>query len=340
MNLSKSDRVCVFAHYDRDDVIADHVLEYVSEIAAAGFSVIFVTAALLDDYEQEKLSFCSRVILRENIGYDFASWSEGLQAHPETRPGLLLLCNDSVYGPTGDLSTFVDQLTRVDADAYAAVGSQEIAYHGQSWFMLFRPAAYLHPAFKQAFARRARAGWPKTRIVEELEIGLSRDLLDAGLRLHCAYDPRRDGRISAARPFNPMHLLWRPLLRSGTCPFLKVDLLRKSMAGSEDWRAVLAECAPQLVPLIERDLERCARANEAGSQPDERAPETLPATHWRSSASYLEADFDLTRAGRRRAAAWNAAWFFRRAAFVSRFGGLADRIAPKRRRDTPRAIWR
>jgi lipopolysaccharide biosynthesis protein len=76
---------------------------------------------------------CCDVLLRENSGLDFASWSAGFAKHAPMMGARLLLANDSVYGPIGDLRHGLERLTCRPADFYGMVESVEIAPHLQSW---------------------------------------------------------------------------------------------------------------------------------------------------------------------------------------------------------------
>ena len=72
--------LCVFAHFDRDSVVDDYVVQYLRSLAAAGCVTVFVsTAAALDDESFNRIKpYCTRAIARQNHGYDFASWRTGL----------------------------------------------------------------------------------------------------------------------------------------------------------------------------------------------------------------------------------------------------------------------
>jgi len=72
-------RAIVFVHYDRDDCIDDYVHTYLEALGHISSEIIFVSASNLSQEETERLShYTSRVILRENVGYDFMSYKEGL----------------------------------------------------------------------------------------------------------------------------------------------------------------------------------------------------------------------------------------------------------------------
>lgn len=315
--LEKAKRLVFFAHYDREDIVAPHVLWYLDGLRGAGFTIVFITTSRLPAAERDKVRFCAAFHERANDGgRDFSCWKDAFAAFGHLAPELLLLCNDSVYGPTSDLGRYIDDLTSVDADFYSPVGTSEFARHGQSWFLLLRPAAYRHPALVEFFRKLdGDAVLSKAQLIDELEVGLSQALMRGGLRLACGYEPSEAGEISAREPFNAAHLLWRQLIESGASPFLKVDLLRTNPArvrGLDAWRPTLMARCPELVPVVEADLARLgAPPRPAVKQGMDWVVRTAGSpAYWHLFRPFLERDFALTRAGDHRGARRNARRYF------------------------------
>ena len=253
---------CLFAHYDPNDRIAEHVLYYLAALRRAGFSITVISTARLDATQRGKLAAIgAELVLRENAGLDFGSWAAGLarlrDASGQLRiGGRLLLANDSVFGPLGDLGEALERLSRLQGDVHAMVESREIAPHLQSWFLLFSPAAWRHPAFERAFGQNF-AAMSKAEIIERAEIGLSADLRAAGLRLAAlASDPPRGGAQRLMRE-NPAQFLWRSLIERDGAPFVKIELLRDNPKNVGDLAAfadVARARAPELLALIQTYL--------------------------------------------------------------------------------------
>lgn len=217
--------LCLFAHYDVQGRVADYVLHYLKEIRAAGFDIVFVSTSALAQEEVEKLSpLAVDIIIRENTGHDFGSWMEAFKRHKGSPAGLLLLCNDSVYGPLWNLAATLRQLIAVEADFYGMVRSNEIEPHVQSWFLLLTPRAHRSETFNR-FMDSQTAGFAKRQIIENFEVGLTTSLEAAGLTSHALYDPRNH-RAMPRMPVNPTHLLWRRLITTYGVPFIKIELLR------------------------------------------------------------------------------------------------------------------
>jgi lipopolysaccharide biosynthesis protein len=322
-------RLCLFAHYDEHGVVGDHVIHYLAALKKAGFAVLVASSAALNEAEAAKLRLhCDGLELRSNVGLDFGSWKDLIARIALTRTELLMLCNDSVYGPLVDLTSYLEVLTQQEADFYGACGSIEYAFHLQSWFLLFRPSAFASPAFAAFFEDRSVPA-TKRDIVVENEVRLTKVLIAAGLRYACAYNPMTDGLISRYVPFNATHLLWRQLLATGKVPFIKIDLMRDNPLAIGDVanrRPVVAQTSASLELAIEHDLQRRpARAQPSKSSWLGRFG-TLDPVFRPDLRQFLIRDFEAAQRGRSAVLLVNCAIFMGIRIVYLAFGRLA-RIA-------------
>lgn len=283
-------RVCFFAHFHQDGFFADHVLTYLAALKQAGFATVVLSTASLAAGEESKLAgLVAGLIRRENVGLDFGGWIEACRRFFPIEADLLLLANDSVYAPIGDLSAFIAALCVREWDFSGAVESLEDAPHLQSWFLLFRPAAYRSAAFASLMTAPMRRFDSKRALVDHYEVGLTRSLAASGLRYHAAFTPRLRGGLAVSTPYNPAHLLWREVIEAGV-PFLKIEPVRLNplrVMDIGDWRAVVQARAPALVPLIEDDLAR--RGTRAA--PSFRRARVLRRVYWPELRWLLLLDF-------------------------------------------------
>lgn len=255
--------ICLFAHYDRHDRLADYVIHYLGALRRCGFAVTVISTARLGPGDRARIAALGgELILRDNVGHDFGSWTEGLRRLRDGSgrlqlEGRLLLANDSVYGPIGDLSAALSRLVSLPGDVHGMVESWAVTPHLQSWFLLFSPSAYRHSAFGEAFAGDFET-MTKVDIIRAGEIGLSKLLRDAGLRLTALASNRPFGGSRRLVRSNPSHLLWRSLIEKDGVPFLKVGLLRDNpmhVADVAGWKEVVAAREPTLLPMIRDHLE-------------------------------------------------------------------------------------
>ncbi len=255
--IREARKLCLFAHYHQDGIVAPHVIHYLHALRDAGFVTVVMSTASLDAAGCKALRMAgAEVILRENRGMDFGGWIEACQRFFPINADFLLLANDSVYGPITALPAFVDRLTAHDADFYGALESLEIAPHLQSWFILLRPSAYRSRAFAELMLVPMPVMSDKLTLVTHYEVGLTQRLVEAGLRYHAAFSPARQSSIARSHPYNPAHLLWRDVIKAGV-PFLKVELLRLNRMRVTDVHkapALITKYSPELGDMIRSDL--------------------------------------------------------------------------------------
>ena len=272
---SSGSTLCIFAHYDRDGIIDDYVIHYLEALAKLGCETVFVsTAPGLDaDRIQRIRPLTSRIILRQNRGYDFGSWRDALATCGElTRYDRLLIANDSVYGPIRDLGEVFETMKQRGALAWGITDSWRYVRHLQSYFLVFERPVLESEAF-QGFWRDLPDHRFKHSVIVEGELGLSRRLARAGFELAavCDYralaqdiDRRSAGTNWLGTPVNATHWGWKALVEKHGCPFIKVQLLRdnpKGIADIGEWEAVVGAVSDYDASLIRRHLERMTRGS-------------------------------------------------------------------------------
>ncbi len=282
-------KVCVFVHWDGAGDVRDHVMHQVRSLAEAGISVVFVTNSgfLRPDAMQRLQEVCAGVIVRSNVGYDFGAWREGFERLALPRPDteMVLMANDSVYGPLQPLDDLLGAIDFATADVWGCTESWQTRYHLQSYFMAFSPAVVASQAWR-SFWDSVRPTWSKGWLIRLYEIGLTQTLLKAGFTCRAVWpyqslahdiDPdllidfeeggpnmadavvqaRRNharhirGSVAHRVPLNPTSDLWRQLL-AARFPFIKRELLRDN---------------PTLVPDVGEWREIMATHNATGASP-------------------------------------------------------------------------
>ena len=292
-------RVCVFVHWDRAGEVRPHVLHHIRSLAAAGMSVVVVSNSgrlRADAFEALKL-VCAGVIVRRNVGYDFGAWREGFEqlALPRANTTMVVMANDSVYGPLRSLGDLFATVDFDAADVWGCTDTWQSRYHLQSYLMVFSPRVVGSETWRK-FWLGVRPTWSKVWLVRLYEVGLTQSLLKAGFLCRAIWpyksliadidldlldDKKEDGpnfadpivkarrehvlrlreAVAGRSPLNPTSDLWRQLLMA-RFPFIKRELLRDNPSKVPDvveWRDVAAELSETSLGPIERDLQRTLR---------------------------------------------------------------------------------
>ena len=71
-------RLCIFAHYDKDNIIDDYVIYYLNSLKEVCDDIIFVSDNNLQEEERNKLNgIVSKIIAKSHGEYDFGSYKRG-----------------------------------------------------------------------------------------------------------------------------------------------------------------------------------------------------------------------------------------------------------------------
>ena len=255
--MSNTRILCVFAHYDPDNRVQPYVLYYLRSLRSIVHNFVFVSTSGLGQVDVLSVNeICDTVILRENIGYDFCSYRLGLESVEFSGFDQIILCNDSVYGPLMSLAPVMEDSQLGVLGFWGITDSFNPEYHVQSYFMVFNRSVVLSQEFSE-FWRGVVPLSDKLEVIDEYEVGLSRELIRAGFsagawfpateltglgrifrypnhyfRMFC--DRWRDPRLyigllrsSVERAgVNPSHYEWKRMLSSGRSVFLKVALIK------------------------------------------------------------------------------------------------------------------
>lgn len=164
----------VFAHYDKNDIIDDYVIYYLSKLSEISSEIYFVSTATLPLRELSKIKkICKKIILRDNVGYDFMSYKIGINEIDLERFDNLILCNDSVYGPLYDLEKIFLEMEDSLCDFWGMTENYNVSYHLQSYFLVFKKRMFLSGSFRN-FWDSVDILNSKKEIILKYEIGLTR----------------------------------------------------------------------------------------------------------------------------------------------------------------------
>ena len=183
--MNRSDnmkRLCVFAHFDKDNIVDEYVLFYLRDIRNVADKIVFVsTSSLTDETILMLKNICDSVIIKKNEGFDFASWQTALKSETLKDFDELILCNDSVYGPLFPLEQVFSEMKGKSCDFWGMTNNYDIAYHVQSYFLVFRKIILVSSVF-QKFWESMEIHQSKAKVIKLCEIGLSQTFLKAGFK--------------------------------------------------------------------------------------------------------------------------------------------------------------
>ncbi|HEV2676084.1 MAG TPA: rhamnan synthesis F family protein [Aliidongia sp.] len=290
--IRPSGKIAVLVHFSTNGRFAGYFLYLLRALEEAGFSTVIVSNARQIDRDslETVLPHCARVLHRDNIGYDFGAWRDGISLTPEIAGAeQLLLVNDSIFGPLQNIPEILGRCDFDKADIWGMTDSFSGKYHLQSYFVLVGSKALRSKIFTD-FWQRLRYVSSKRVVIYKYEIGLSQAMLRGGLRLRALFPyrtltkavfdcalvgppkgvhPLRDEyfdrlfrSVNAGHPLNPTHYFWEYLITDLEFPFLKRELVEKNPAGVpllSGWRSTIEQSSDYPVDLIEEYLQSTAK---------------------------------------------------------------------------------
>ena len=134
-SYENQDKVLFLAGFTNQRTLLNYQKHFAKAFQDAGFYVIYVLASDVPNTLTGAFGVADRVIVRENMGYDFGSWATIFQLCQAEFLGAkeVIWANDSMIGPLGSLEILLEKITASKADLWAITDSQDIKYHFQSY---------------------------------------------------------------------------------------------------------------------------------------------------------------------------------------------------------------
>lgn len=279
--------ICIFSHFDKNNLIDSYVVFYLQELAKNGCDIIFVTTSpSLSHDEQNKIApFCKKMITRRNRGRDFGAFKCGINNIDHIgQYEKVILANDSVYGPLYDLKEVLHYGDKQHLDIWGASDSLRNGYHIQSYFVIFGKKTIKDPAFSE-FWDHVCYLLHRQNIINRYEIGMSRYFLKRGYKLGALCDyatiqknlfsnthlqktlDKKTARLllKKRRLLNPTHFFWNVMIAEYRFPFIKRELLLHNPERLQiaDWKDFVKKHSQFDMDIIQKHLSRLSTPGES-----------------------------------------------------------------------------
>jgi lipopolysaccharide biosynthesis protein len=225
-------RLALYAHHDHAAVVRPFVLHHLRKLREDCDDVVFVSTAPLPPAEVARVEPYARdVLLKENVGYDFGMWQAALRRHDVAAYDELVLSNSSTFGPVWSMRRIFAEMSARECDVWGMSDNVDIAWHLQSYFLVFKRSAFSAPIFS-AFWDSVLPYRSKRQVIRSYEVGLSALFQDHGFRLAPVVSIRdlprlrwRDRLRRRPRTISPPAAYPLELLEAGV-PLLKIETFR------------------------------------------------------------------------------------------------------------------
>jgi len=236
----KAQRLVLFAHYDPDGIVDDHIVFQVQGLARAGCAIAFVTPTTEHHELNKVVPFVRDILVKTDAGRDFGSWQLAVSALRDEFAdfGWVIWMNDSTYFPLFDPSPMFEEMERRDLDFWGIVDSNNVTWHIMSWFWAFGRKAISNGWFDW-YLNEYNPAHTKWAQIHNYEMRLPRLIRASGLKAE-AYIAASDVQDRILREhtdhprfvpaqrgdFSMTHDFWAEIIRDFRCPALKVELVR------------------------------------------------------------------------------------------------------------------
>lgn len=139
-------RILLYVHYNKSDDLSSHVLYQLEKLFPLFSRILLISNSYLSTEHLKSLRKIgiNEVVQRENIGYDFAAWRDGMNYigfNSLIDYDSVTLMNDTCIGPLWDLKEYFEKFEKqVDIDFWGMTNFRKTKYfkeHLQSYFVSY-----------------------------------------------------------------------------------------------------------------------------------------------------------------------------------------------------------
>lgn len=225
-------RLLVYVHFNKYDDLSAHVLYQLEQLRPLFSRVIVLSNSRLSKAKQDLLRdrhLMDDFIQRDNAGYDFAAWADGLAQLSTEELAIMdsvTLMNDTCFGPLWDLAPLYHRYEVDEAVDFWGMtnhrATKAFPEHIQSYFMVFKKVVVRSAAF-QGFWDSVVSHRDVQAVIDHYETQLTSQLLEAGFAYETVLDTVKLPTEGMLHPdftyYNPTAIL------QGRVPFIKVKAI-------------------------------------------------------------------------------------------------------------------
>lgn len=189
-------RLLLYVHYNKYDELSGHVLYQLEQLRPLFSKLIVISNSQLTESATLTLKELgiAEVIQRENLGFDFAAWRDGM-----THVGFerladfdsVTLMNDTCFGPLWDMSDLIEDFEqRQSVDFWGMTNFRKTKYfeeHLQSYFISFKNHVVASEVF-QKFWTSIKTFTDVQDVIDNYETRVTSVLTEAGYRYDAVFN--------------------------------------------------------------------------------------------------------------------------------------------------------
>lgn len=232
--VSLRNEICLFVAHAPLGTLSEYTLEYIQALRKTGITVLvcIISENMDMPVDPSVLDATDVLVLRQNLGYDFAAWADMLRNFPEVwQAERLYFVNDSITGPFCPLDELIANIRHTNAGFFALTDCSIGSYHAQSFFFGWSGENLRSPVLRE-FWRSVTIERNKQAVIDKYEreiCNFSEILPDPTQDVLFGFNKMLHVEPAKIPDFSMSHHAWKLLISNGF-PFVKTQILRDAIS--------------------------------------------------------------------------------------------------------------
>lgn len=225
-------RLLLYVHFNKFGELSSHVEYQLAQLRPLFSKIIFISNSGLSEQDEAKLRqavLVDQILRRENIGFDFAAWRDGMShvGFEELKHfDSVTLMNDTCFGPLWDMGEVYNRFeSNPEVDFWGMTNfraNKQFKEHIQSYYLSFSQRVVQSKAF-QDFWIGVQNFTDVQDVIDNYETQVTTNLVDAGYRYQTVFNTVDADTTGMLHPdfsyYNPTAIL------KNKVPFIKVKTI-------------------------------------------------------------------------------------------------------------------
>ncbi|MCY7232161.1 alpha-L-Rha alpha-1,3-L-rhamnosyltransferase [Streptococcus anginosus] len=231
-------RLLLYVHFNKYNRVSSYVYYQLTQMRPLFSKVVFISNSQVSEHDYQKLvdlHLMDNFIQRENVGFDFAAWRDGMTHvgfDDITTYDVVTIMNDTCFGPLWDIKDYYLNYEANDqVDFWGLTNNrrtkksrqtQGFPEHIQSYFITFKKPVIASSAFRK-FWENVTNHTDVQKVINDYETKVTTTFLAAGFRYQTVFDTVNEDTTGMLHPdfsyYNPTAIL------NHKVPFIKVKAI-------------------------------------------------------------------------------------------------------------------
>lgn len=231
-------RLLLYVHFNKYNRVSSHVYYQLKQMQPLFSKVVFISNSQVSERDYQNLvdlHLIDNFIQRENVGFDFAAWRDGMTHvgfDDITTYDVVTIMNDTCFGPLWDIKDYyLNYEANGQVDFWGLTNNrrtkksrqtQGFPEHIQSYFITFKKPVIASSVFRN-FWENVKNHTDVQEVINDYETKVTTTFLAAGFRYQTVFDTVNEDTTGMLHPdfsyYNPTAIL------NHKVPFIKVKAI-------------------------------------------------------------------------------------------------------------------